>query len=132
MDAAAAPYIYKLTAVDEHGNESPVATLTPSGTLAADGSRPSRAFLELAGANPARGPAALRFGLSSAGRVSLALYDAGGRRVRTLVSGSLEAGEHAIRWDGRDDGGRPVAAGLYFAKLESPGFAATRRIVRTD
>lgn len=132
VDGAAAPYIYKLTAVDEHGNESPIATLTPSGTLAVDGGAKPRAFLELAGANPARGATALRFGLASAGRVNLALYDAGGRRVRTLASGALEAGEHAIAWDGRDDGGRTVAAGLYFARIEAPGYSAARRIVRTD
>ncbi|MFN8586856.1 MAG: FlgD immunoglobulin-like domain containing protein [Candidatus Eisenbacteria bacterium] len=131
-DAAAAPYIYKLTAVDEHGNESPVATLMPSGTLGVGGGGVARAFFELASANPARGGAALRFGLASAGRVSVALYDAGGRRVRTLANGEFAAGEHAIAWDGCDDGGRAVAAGLYFAKLEAPGFGATRRIVRTD
>ncbi len=132
VDAAAAPYIYKLTAVDEHGNESPVATLTPSGTLAVDGGPAPRAFLELASANPARGATALRFGLASAGRVSLALYDASGRRVRSLAGGTFAAGEHAVAWDGRDDGGRAVAAGLYFAKLETPGFSATRRIVRSE
>jgi flagellar hook assembly protein FlgD len=50
--------------------------------------------------------------------------------VRTLVGGTLEAGEHSARWDGRDDGGHEVAAGLYFAKLEAGGNARTVRIVR--
>ncbi|MBK7368260.1 MAG: T9SS type A sorting domain-containing protein [Candidatus Eisenbacteria bacterium] len=130
-DAAGAPYVYKLRAVDAHGNESPVATLIPSGTLGVDDFAAPRAFLSLASANPSRGAnTTLRFGLASAGRANLALYDASGRRVRTLVGGTLEAGEHSARWDGRDDGGHEVAAGLYFAKLEAGGNARTVRIVR--
>jgi hypothetical protein len=130
-DAAGAPYVYKLRAVDSHGNESPVATLIPSGTLGVDDFAAPRAFLALASANPSRGAqTTLRFGLATAGHASLALYDASGRRVRTLAGGTLEAGEHSAQWDGRDDGGRKVAAGLYFARLEARGMSRTLRIVR--
>ena len=132
-DAAGAPYVYKLFAVDSHGNLSPVATLIPSGTLGVDDFAAPRAFLALASANPSRGAqTTLRFGLATSGRVSLALYDASGRRVRTLASGALEAGEHSARWDGRDDSGHEVAAGLYFAKLEAGGSARTVRVVRAN
>ncbi|MCC6652085.1 MAG: T9SS type A sorting domain-containing protein [Candidatus Eisenbacteria bacterium] len=130
-DAAGAPYVYKLRAVDSHGNESPVATLIPSGTLGVDDFVAPRAFLALASANPSRGAnTTLRFGLATSGRATLALYDASGRRVRSLVGGTLEAGEHSAQWDGRDDGGHEVAAGLYFARLEAGGNARTVRIVR--
>ncbi|MCC6653388.1 MAG: hypothetical protein IT348_19710 [Candidatus Eisenbacteria bacterium] len=132
VDPVGAPFVYKLTAVDSHGNESPVAVLIPAGTLAVDGGASPRAFFALAGANPSRGVTALRFGLGAAGRASLALYDAGGRRVRTLVDGAREAGEHFATWDGRDEQGRAVAAGLYFAKLETPAFEKTLRIVRAN
>jgi len=132
VDVAGAPFVYKLTAVDAHGNESPVATLAPSGTLDAGAPLATRAFLALAGANPSRGAIALRFGLAAPGRVSLALYDAGGRRVRRLASGAFEAGEHTATWDGRDEAGHVVAAGLYFARIEGPGLTATRRIARTE
>jgi hypothetical protein len=40
----------------------------------------------------------------------------------------VSPGDDALRWDGRDDGGRLMAPGLYFAKLEAPSWAATRRI----
>ncbi|MFN8587099.1 MAG: FlgD immunoglobulin-like domain containing protein [Candidatus Eisenbacteria bacterium] len=131
-DAAGAPYVYKLTAVDEHGNESPVATLIPSGTLGVEGGVSPRAFLALASANPARGTSTLRFALAHAGRAQLELYDASGRRVRTLLAGTLEAGEHGASWDGRDDSGHESAAGLYFARLEAGGECRVVRIVRVD
>jgi hypothetical protein len=37
-----------------------------------------------------------------------------------------------VTWDGRDDAGSAVAPGLYFARLEAPGFRATRRIARIE
>jgi hypothetical protein len=134
VDAAGAPYVYKLTAVDAHGNESPVATVVPSGTTAVGGGAPPRAFFAVASANPVRAGAAttLRFGLAVAGRATVALYDASGRRVRELAGGVREAGEYAIAWDGRDDAGRAVAPGLYFARLEAPGFSATRKLAVQD
>jgi hypothetical protein len=134
VDAAGAPYWYKLTAVDVHGNESPVATLLPAGTTAVEAGAITRAFFALGSANPVRSGATttLRFGLTAAGRVGLAFYDAGGRRVRELAAGTLEAGEHAITWDGRDEAGRAAAPGLYFARFEAAGFTATRKLVVQD
>ena len=129
-DPAGEPQIYKLCAVDTHGNRSPYVTFLPEVTTGA-GSAP-RAFLELAGENPGRGAFALRFGLAQRAHVTLAILDPAGRRVRTLARGEFEAGEHAAPWDGRDEEGRAVAPGLYFARIETAGFSATRRIVRTN
>jgi hypothetical protein len=128
VDGVGEPYWYKLTAVDVHGNESPVATLLPSGALAVDDARPAALALA-AQPNPARSVTTLRFALPRAGAVRLALYDAGGRRVRTLVEGARAAGEHVALWDLRDDAGRSVGAGLYFATLEAEGARVTRRVM---
>ncbi|MBK7369712.1 MAG: hypothetical protein IPJ04_18010 [Candidatus Eisenbacteria bacterium] len=43
--------------------------------------------------------------------VTLAVYDAQGRRVRLLADARLPAGEHVMRWEGDDDAGRALAAG---------------------
>jgi flagellar hook assembly protein FlgD len=56
------------------------------------------------------------------------VFDQPGRRVRTLADAELPSGEHAIAWDGRDEGGRPVASALYFVRLETDGLALTRRL----
>jgi hypothetical protein len=79
--------------------------------------------------NPSRGSAFLRFTTPIAGAVRLALYDAAGRLVRTLVEGELPAGDHQIRWDGRDRAGRHLPAGAYYARLESAGEARSRSLV---
>jgi flagellar hook assembly protein FlgD len=67
--------------------------------------------------------------LPADGSVSLRLFDARGRLVRDLATGDLRAGRHDIRWDGRDQAGRNVAAGIYLARLESTVGQATTRLV---
>ncbi|MBU1701143.1 MAG: hypothetical protein KJ927_08510 [Candidatus Eisenbacteria bacterium] len=72
--------------------------------------------------NPAVSQARLSFSLSNEaakGPVSLALMDVSGRRVRTLIDGLRPVGMNQVVWDGRDDHGRSVTPGIYFAKLQS-------------
>jgi hypothetical protein len=79
--------------------------------------------------SPARGPVTLRFALPHEAAVQLAIYDAAGRRVRELVSGTQPAGAHEISWDLRDESGRPVPAGVSFARLEVDGQALIGKVV---
>ena len=91
--------------------------------------RPPRLAFAPPSPNPVRGPVTLRFALAREGHVSLAVYDLTGRRVRDLVVGARPAGEHAITWDLRDEGGRAVGAGLYIARLAADGHSLARRFV---
>src|SRR4029077_8206379 len=75
---------------------------------------PSRTALLAPAPNPAARGASLRYELSHAGRVTLAIFDAQGRRVSTPLDGmDQDAGPHAIDWDRRDEAGGLVAAGNY-------------------
>jgi hypothetical protein len=128
-DAAGRPYVYKLAAVDAHGNESAVATLVPAGALdAGGGAAPVTLSFAPPAPNPAAARAVLRFAVPRAGRVRLTVYDAAGRLVRELANGASEAGEYAEAWDLRDGAGRAAGAGLYFVRLESPDGTLVRRI----
>jgi len=75
-----------------------------------------------------RGPLTLRFILPHDAEVRLAIFDASGRRVRELASGLHPAGAQSVDWDRLDQGGQPVLAGLYFARLESEGRSITHKI----
>jgi hypothetical protein len=80
--------------------------------------------------NPFDGATTVSFGLERSGPVQLAVYGVDGRRVRRLIGWSLEAGPHSIAWDGRDDSGRRVPAGMYLFRLEASGKNWTGRTVR--
>ena len=82
--------------------------------------------------NPFRDRVTIRFDLPVAGDADLAVFDVTGRRVRTVVRGRLDAGRYAPVWDGRDDHGSRVAAGVYFVRLRAGDFTATRKSVRLD
>jgi len=64
-----------------------------------------------------------------AGRIALAVYSVGGRLVRTLADGALEPGRRQFVWNGTDDTGRAVSAGIYFARCVNMGRTATKKIV---
>jgi len=80
--------------------------------------------------NPFRSVTTLAFDLPVARRVMLVIHDLDGRVVRRLVEGPYAAGSHRAIWDGRDDRGRPVVSGVYFAHLVAGEFTSTQRIVR--
>ncbi len=80
---------------------------------------------------PFRTRTVLAWDLAERGSVTLRVYDVSGRLVRSLVPGvAMEAGRHSIEWDGRDDGGAPTTAGLYFGRLEAGGRSDVVRVVR--
>ncbi|MBI5168587.1 MAG: hypothetical protein HZA61_03775 [Candidatus Eisenbacteria bacterium] len=82
--------------------------------------------------NPFAGAADLSFTLATEGDVMLAVYDLRGARVRTLASGRRGTGEHAIRWDGRDEDGRAVAPGVYLVRLDAGAAHDVAKLVRME
>ena len=63
------------------------------------------------------------FRLGEEARVTIDVWDAGGRRVRQLVDRSFGPGEHRTDWDGTDDAGRPSRSGAYFLRMSVNGQA---------
>ena len=63
--------------------------------------------------------------------VTLRVFDAGGRLVRTLIDGPRQAGAQSAVWDGRNDSAAPAASGVYFYRLQAAGFEASERMVLT-
>jgi len=59
----------------------------------------------------------------------LAVYDAQGRLVKVLVDGLCAAGRTAVTWDGTDESGEPVPAGVYFYRLRAAGLEYGRPAV---
>jgi len=60
------------------------------------------------------------------------VFAVNGRRVRTLTSGFREVGIHRLRWDGADDQGARVRAGVYFARLTTVDGRYTQTLVLAE
>lgn len=108
------------------------ATATAQASLGSGGAGAAPAAAALLGhwPNPVRESARIAFALPSglSRAATLDVYDAQGRHVRALGT-ALSPGTHHVTWDGRDDAGAAVRAGVYWYRLEAPGVRLGRRIV---
>lgn len=82
--------------------------------------------------NPFRSGTTIQFEVPSfaanAPRVELKIYNMLGQLVRTLVAAQFPAGSHRVAWDGRDQAGRAMAAGVYVYSLTANGIRMNRKM----
>jgi hypothetical protein len=79
--------------------------------------------------NPFVARIAFTLELADAAQARVAVYDITGRLAGLLHEGVLSRGAHVFRWDGRDAGGRKLAPGIYFVRVETAGGSAARKVV---
>jgi predicted lipoprotein with Yx(FWY)xxD motif len=94
-----------------------------------EGDLPSAVWLAAASPNPSRGMTMIRLGLPHEANASLLLFDAAGRRVRTLIDTTLPAGEHLVEWDGRDAAGARARSGFYIMRLQVGETVRTAKLI---
>lgn len=83
-------------------------------------SRPTVCMLYQCAPNPVNSTTIMRYDLQEPTQVNLSIHDIMGRTVRVLQnSTSMGAGSHSLIWDGRDDRGLNVSAGVYFYRLDT-------------
>jgi hypothetical protein len=80
--------------------------------------------------NPFLGGSFIELSLGRPQDVDLGVFDLVGRRVRQLHRGRLAEGPHRIEWNGRDDSGRRVAAGVYFVRFQGPERRMEAKLVK--
>ncbi|MFN8589019.1 MAG: S8 family serine peptidase [Candidatus Eisenbacteria bacterium] len=126
-------YWFALRARDDFGNVgalSPSFPFTPSAPGAGVEEGAARFALRLEGANPSPRGARCVLALPHAEpQADVAVFDLRGARVRTLAHGPLAAGAHALHWDGADESGGAVGAGVYFVRAACGSRTAVQRLV---
>lgn len=71
----------------------------------------------------------IRYTLRTENEIALKIYNLLGHEVRTLFAGRQTAGEHETFWDGTDDFGRMVPAGVYFYRLQVGHEIKTKKLL---
>lgn len=79
--------------------------------------------------NPFNPETTIKFALPEAQDVRLEIFNIRGQRVRTLVSEGMAAGHHTVIWNGTDQGGRNVASGTYFYRIQAGPLNETHRMM---
>jgi hypothetical protein len=73
--------------------------------------------------------ATIRFDLARGGLARLVVVEPSGRRIRSLDVTSSVPGAQALYWDGRDDRGQLVPAGVYYYVLTADSIRESRRLI---
>ena len=68
--------------------------------------------------NPFNSSTTIRYRLEEPGRVRLEIFDVQGQKVKILADGDVGPGVYQVEWDGTDTSGKPVATGVYLARLQ--------------
>lgn len=79
--------------------------------------------------NPFNPTTTISYDIPHSGDIALEIYNILGARIRTLADGHAAQGSYTTLWDGKDNKGRPVASGVYFARLRSGDQVKTIRLV---
>ena len=79
--------------------------------------------------NPFNPGTRIEYAAPQEANVTLTIFDLIGRRVRTLVSGTVQRGLHLTEWNGKDDGGSDVAAGVYIYRLTAAGIDGGQSVI---
>jgi hypothetical protein len=114
-------YRYQIGVRDADGEVfSPIAQVSLAGVSVALGQNSPNPF------NPST---TISFTLPAREQVTVSIYDANGRLVRTLLDESRDYGTHNVTWDGRDDAGTTVGSGVYFYRLSAGKYSESKKMV---
>jgi hypothetical protein len=130
MAGSLSSYIYFCSQANEVNNAAAVTVVVPYGTpVSSVPDLGRRTVLYGAYPNPFNPRTTIAFELTQQTVVNLFVFDVAGRLIRVLLDGEAVAkGRREIAWDGRDDSGQWVAAGVYFCRLDAGEYSETRRM----
>ena len=123
-------YYYKMSAVDNSGNESGYsnqATVTTLGIL--NDNRLTKFALYQNVPNPFNPITVIEFSIPNDTDVNIIIYDLMGNEVKTLINELKPVGQYQVNWDGNDNSGQSVSGGIYFYQIQAGDYNQTKKMV---
>ena len=116
---------YAISALDRLHNESTIVQIEPSSIDFSN--TPDSPSLFLNYPNPFNPSTTIRYDLMENSEVSISIFDMSGRSVRNFNPSHARSGE--ITWDGVNDAGQSVSAGIYLCRLQTRGIQSSIKLV---
>ncbi len=82
--------------------------------------------------NPFNPATTIPFTLRSSGHISLTIYNVMGQKIATVIYNYISAGNHTVTWDGMDDQGNHVSAGIYLYRFKAGRYTETKKMLLLD
>lgn len=121
--------------VDSEGNPSTgwihpnLLTTKPTVSVEKESSVPIGFELKQNSPNPFNPTTTIRYTLSKGSDINITVFDIVGRTINHLYSSKQSSGSHTVQWNGTDNLGNPVSAGIYFYQLQTSNFMLTKKMV---
>ncbi|MCL1827169.1 MAG: T9SS type A sorting domain-containing protein, partial [Candidatus Cloacimonetes bacterium] len=80
--------------------------------------------------NPFNPSTTIKFSLKADQHANITIYNIKGQKVKTLVNEKLEKGNHTIVWEGEDSKGKATATGVYFIRMQTPGYEKVQKVMQ--
>ena len=113
-----------------YGYDAPKITyVLTDGTSAADPTIPQIQLTVSCYPNPFSDTSSITVKAPEPGLYNLNIYNIKGQKIRSFGKSSQSSGDHIFHWDGRDDTGRQVSGGIYFAVVEAGKYKASSKIL---
>jgi len=82
--------------------------------------------------NPFRSGSVIRYEVAGPAEVRIRIYDVQGKLVDAIEASHSRAGRYEAAWGGRSSRGRTVTPGVYFYRMEAPGYTETRKMIKIE
>ncbi|MEC8914773.1 MAG: T9SS type A sorting domain-containing protein, partial [Candidatus Neomarinimicrobiota bacterium] len=79
--------------------------------------------------NPFNSKTTIQYSLPGENTVTIVIYDLKGSWIKTLINDRQAVGVKTLLWNGKNDAGRPVPAGIYLYTMTSGNIITTRKMV---
>ncbi len=123
-------YYYKMSAVDNSGNESGYSSQATATTLNILNDNSTTEFALYQNVpNPFNPITEIEFSIPTDTDVNIVIYDLMGNEIKTLINDFKPVGQYKVNWDSRDNTGQPVSGGIYFYKLQAGDFIQTNKML---
>ena len=126
-------YYYVITAYDFSGNQGEFSAEVPVQVTGIGDMQeqniPTAFVLDQNYPNPFNPSTVIRFGLPRQAEIKVVIYNILGEPIRTIAQGKFGAGYHQITWNGKDDQGHTVSAGIYIYRLEGKNVHMAKKMI---
>jgi hypothetical protein len=79
--------------------------------------------------NPFNPETTIHFSIPVDTNVTIDIFNVKGQKVKSLVNDMYQTGNHIAVWSGHDNNGRAVSSGIYFYRMQTDGYTATKKML---
>ncbi|MEJ2545839.1 MAG: FlgD immunoglobulin-like domain containing protein, partial [Calditrichaceae bacterium] len=79
--------------------------------------------------NPFNMSTTIKFQLNTSKQIKILIYDINGRLVNTILNSNLMPGSYKVNWNGKDNKGKDISSGVYYAVVKASDFISTLKLV---